>query len=91
MLIKSKLSCDEEFFRLTRRKREGVVRYVERVATLSDGKRTVTVRVFQQTLAYAQLYAYDFPENATIQSADGKYFWAPVEPEAVAKFITGQV
>ena len=39
---KLKLSCDEEFFRMTRRKREGVVRYVERETTLSGGKRTVT-------------------------------------------------
>ena len=42
--------CDEEFFRLTRRKREGVVSYSERAATTSDGKITVTCRIYQQTL-----------------------------------------
>ena len=50
VLINSKLSRDAEFFRLTRRQREGVVRYVERAATQSDGKRTVTAGVYQQPL-----------------------------------------
>ena len=42
--------CDEEFFRMTRRKREGVVSYVERAATKSGGKITVTARLCQQPL-----------------------------------------
>ncbi len=36
------MQCGEEFFRLTRRKRVGVVRYVKRAATQSGGKITVT-------------------------------------------------
>ena len=35
---------------MTRRKREGVVCCVERAVTKSDGKITVTVRVYQQPL-----------------------------------------
>ena len=42
--------CDEEFFRLTRRKREGVLRYIKRAATKSGGKITVTVKICQHTL-----------------------------------------
>ena len=61
-----KSSCDEEFFRLTRRKREGVVRCVERATTLSDGKRTVTVNRSQQLLA-AEISLANF-------FAGGKFF-----------------
>ncbi|MBQ3336134.1 MAG: hypothetical protein IJG80_01885, partial [Selenomonadaceae bacterium] len=54
----SKLLCDEEFFRLTRRKRDGVVSYVKRAATMSGGKRTVTVKIYQQPLAKARREDY---------------------------------
>ena len=50
--------CDEEFFRMTRRKREGVVRYVERTATQSGGKITVTVRVYQQPMVATKSYLH---------------------------------
>ena len=49
-MVNSNSLCDEEFFRLTRRKREGVVSYSERAATKSGGKRTVTVKICQHTL-----------------------------------------
>lgn len=45
---------------MTRRKREGVVRYVEREATQSGGKITVTVGVYQQPLGKHFGKAHEF-------------------------------
>jgi len=57
VLVNSKLSCDAEFFRLTRRKREGVVSYVERETTKSGGKITVTFNLPTIPKKLVQLYS----------------------------------
>ena len=66
---KLKTGCDEEVFRLTRRKHEGVLRYVECAATKSVEKITVTAGVCQQFLINQMSLAGTFARTIIITTA----------------------